>query len=90
MNKAILVDAIAQRTKLSKTDSRKALEAFLHESTRALARKQRVALVGFGSFSVVKRKARIVHNPQNGQPVQIKARWVVKFHTGAALASKVN
>lgn len=89
MNKAELIDAIAAETGLTKVNSKKALEAFINATSQALAKGDRVALVGFGSFSVVKRAARKGRNPQTGKEINIKAKSVVKFKPGAELAAKV-
>ena len=90
MNKAELVDAIASESKLSKAASEKALDAFVNQTTKALKAGQRVALVGFGSFSVAKRAARNGRNPQTGKAIKIAAKKVAKFKAGADLATKVN
>ena len=90
MNKAELIDAIASETKLTKVDSKKALDAFMKVTSGALKKGQRVALVGFGSFSVVKRNARTGRNPQTGKEITIAAKKVVKFSPGAELKTKVN
>jgi DNA-binding protein HU-beta len=89
MNKAELVDAIAKDTKLTKADSKKALDAFMKATSDALKKGQRVALVGFGSFSVVNRSARSGRNPQTGKEIKIAAKKVVKFSPGAELKTKV-
>jgi len=89
MNKAELVDAIASETKLTKADSKKALDAFMKATSGALKKGQRVALVGFGSFSVVKRSARTGRNPQTGKEIKIAAKNVVKFAPGAELKTVV-
>ncbi len=89
MNKAELIDAIANGAKLSKVDSKKALDAFLTAATGALKKGDRVALVGFGSFSVTKRAARKGRNPKTGKAINIAAKKVVKFKAGAELAKKV-
>ena len=90
MNKAELVSAIAAETKLSKADAGRALEGFVNATTKALKKGDRVALVGFGSFSVAKRNARTGRNPQTGKTIQIKAKRVAKFKAGADLAKTVN
>ena len=90
MNKAELVDAIASETKLTKADSKKVLDAFMKVTSGALKKGQRVALVGFGSFSVMKRSARTGRNPQTGKEIKIAAKKVVKFSPGAELKTKVN
>ncbi len=89
MNKAELIDAIAGEAKLTKADSKKALDAFLKVTSGALKKGQRVALVGFGSFTVVKRSARTGRNPQTGKEIKIAAKKVVKFSPGAELKGKV-
>ncbi len=90
MNKSELVDAIAAETKLTKADATKALEAFVTATTKALKKGDRVALVGFGSFSVSKRAARVGRNPQTGKAIKIAAKKVAKFKAGAELAKTVN
>ncbi len=89
MNKAELVDAIASEAKITKADAQRALDGFVESTTKALKKGDRVALVGFGSFSVAKRAARTGRNPQTGKPIKIAAKKVVKFKAGADLASKV-
>ena len=90
MNKAELVDAIAAETKLTKVDADKALKAFINATTKALKKGDRVALVGFGTFSVAKRAARNGRNPQTGKPIKIAAKKVAKFSVGAELKKVVN
>jgi DNA-binding protein HU-beta len=89
MNKAELIDAIAAESKLSKADSKKALDAFVSATTKALKKGDRVALVGFGSFSIAKRAARKGRNPQTGKEIKIAAKKVVKFKAGNELSDKV-
>jgi DNA-binding protein HU-beta len=89
MNKAELVDAIASDAKLTKADAQRALEAFISATTKALKKGDRVALVGFGSFSVAKRAARTGRNPQTGKEIKIAAKKVAKFKAGAELAGKI-
>jgi DNA-binding protein HU-beta len=79
MNKAELIDAIAKDAGLTKADAKKALEAFVTSTMKALKKNDRVALVGFGSFSVAKRAARKGRNPQSGKEIKIAAKKVVKF-----------
>ena len=90
MNKAQLIDAIASEAKLTKADAKRALDAFVKTTTGALKKGDRVALVGFGSFSVSKRNSRTGRNPQTGKPITIKAKKVVKFKAGSELADAVN
>ena len=89
MNKAELVDAIAGKTDLTKAASKKALDAFIAATSEALKNGERVALVGFGSFSVVERSARTGRNPQTGKEIKIAAKKVVKFAPGAELKDQV-
>jgi len=90
MNKAELIDAIAHEAKLTKADAKKALDAYIKSTQTSLKKGNRVALVGFGSFSVAKRNARTGRNPQTGKPITIKAKKVVKFKAGSDLADSVN
>lgn len=89
MNKAELIDAMAAGADLSKADAKKALDAFVDATSVALKGGDRVALVGFGSFSVSERAARIGRNPQTGKEIQIAAKKVVKFKAGADLSKIV-
>jgi len=89
MNKAQLIDAIAGDAKLTKADAKRALDAFIASTSQALKKGDRVALVGFGSFSVSKRSARTGRNPQTGKEIKISAKNVVKFKAGSELAGSV-
>jgi DNA-binding protein HU-beta len=89
MNKAQLIEAIANKAGLTKADSKKALDAFIETTTEALKNEDRVALVGFGSFSVSKRDARTGRNPQTGKPINIPAKKIVKFKSGSDLNTEV-
>lgn len=89
MNKAELIDAIAGNAGLTKADAKKALDAFIESTTESLKKGDRVALVGFGSFSVAERSARTGRNPQTGKEIKIAAKKVVKFKAGAELADTV-
>ncbi len=90
MNKQELIEAIASESKLTKADSKKALDAFINQTSKALKKGDRVALVGFGSFSVAKREARKGRNPQTGKEIKIAAKKVCKFKAGSELAEMVN
>ena len=74
---------------MTKADANKALKAFINATTKAMSKGERVALVGFGSFSVNKRAARKGRNPQNGKEIKIAAKKVVKFRAGADLSKKI-
>lgn len=89
MNKAELVEAMASEAGLSKADAKRALDAFISATTGVLKKGDRVALVGFGSFSVSQRSARKGRNPQTGKEINIKAKKVVKFKAGADLSGKI-
>ena len=89
MNKAELIDAMAKDANLSKADAKRALDAFIDNTSGALRKGDRVALVGFGSFSVSRRAARKGRNPQTGKEIQIAAKNVVRFKAGSDLSSKV-
>lgn len=89
MNKAQLIDAIAGEANMTKADAKRALDAFVTTTTGALKKGDRVALVGFGSFSVAKRNARTGRNPQTGKPITISAKKVVKFKAGSELSGAV-
>ncbi|HYW95894.1 MAG TPA: HU family DNA-binding protein [Bacteroidales bacterium] len=89
MNKAQLIDAIAAEANLTKADAKRALDAFVKTTTDALKKGDRVALVGFGSFSVSKRNSRTGRNPQTGAPITISAKKVVKFKAGSELGDAV-
>ncbi|HOI33175.1 MAG: HU family DNA-binding protein [Bacteroidales bacterium] len=89
MNKAELIDAMAVGAELTKADAKKALDAFIDATSKALKEGDRVALVGFGSFSISKRAARKGRNPQTGKEISIAAKKVVKFKPGSELADTV-
>ncbi|NCO68846.1 MAG: DNA-binding protein HU [Nitrospirae bacterium CG_4_9_14_3_um_filter_41_27] len=89
MTKAELIDKISSGAKLSKADAQKALDSTLNSIKRALKKGQKAALVGFGTFSVVKRKARKGRNPRTGEELKIPAAKVPKFTAGKALKEAV-
>lgn len=90
MNKSELIDAMASEAGISKAAAKKALEAFTGSVATTLSKGGKIALVGFGSFSISKRAAREGRNPQTGKTIQIAAKNVVKFKAGADLSGKVN
>lgn len=89
MNKAELIDAMASDTGMTKADAKRALESFIGTTSGALKQGERVALVGFGSFTVAKRAARKGRNPKTKETINIPAKKVVKFKPGNELASTV-
>ena len=89
MTKAELVGVIAKTAGLTKDKAAKSLDAYEATVTKELKKTGKLVLVGFGTFSVVKRKARIGRNPQTGKAIKIAAKKVVKFKAGKTLADKV-
>jgi DNA-binding protein HU-beta len=89
MNKAQLIDAIAAKAQLTKVDAKKALDAFIGVTAASLKKGDRLALIGFGSFSVAKRGARTGRNPRTGVALKIPAKKVVRFKPGAELNAMV-
>ena len=89
MTKAELIGAMAGKAAVTKAAAAKALEAFTSE-VMAQAKKGKLGLVGFGTFSVVKRKARTGRNPQTGKAIKIAAKKVVKFKASKVFNDKVN
>ncbi|MCX7697516.1 MAG: HU family DNA-binding protein [Bacteroidales bacterium] len=89
MNKTELIDAIAKEAKITKVEAKKALEAFMEVTKATLKKGDKIALVGFGTFSVVKRSAREGINPQTGKKMKIPAKKVVKFKAGSELSKNV-
>ena len=89
MNKAELISAVAAQSNLTKVDSKKALDAFINVAGETLKNGDRLTLVGFGSFSVMERNARIGRNPRTGEKIQIAAKKVVKFKLGSKLDSVI-
>ena len=90
MNKAELVDAIADTADISKAAATRALDALLGSVTTALKEGDQVSLVGFGTFQVKDRAARTGRNPQTGAPIEIAAAKVPSFKPGKALKDAVN
>ena len=88
MNKADLVEKVANQTGLTKKTSREAVDAIISAITDFLAREEKVTLVGFGTFQVRERKARKGVNPQTRGTIQIPAKKVPKFKPGKGLREK--
>lgn len=89
MTKAELIDKIASSASLTKADATKALDATLDGVRMALKKGQKVTLVGFGTFSVAKRKARKGRNPRTGQEIKIPATKIPKFTAGKTLKDAI-
>jgi DNA-binding protein HU-beta len=89
MNKAELIDQMAQEAGITKTQASGALDAFTDAVIATLKKGDRVTLVGFGTFSVSERAARNGRNPQTGEVIKIKASKVPKFKAGKEFATKI-
>jgi DNA-binding protein HU-beta len=89
MNKGELIEAVAKDAGISKALAGKVLDSAIDAITRSLSRGDRVALVGFGTFSVSARKARSGRNPQTGKEIRIPATKVAKFKAGNKLVQAV-
>jgi DNA-binding protein HU-beta len=90
VTKADLVTAMAEKAGLSKADAEKALKAFMDSIAEALKAGDKVALVGFGTFSIGERAARTGQNPQTGAKIKIAASKSPRFKAGKALKDSVN
>lgn len=82
MNKAQLIEAVAKNTKMTKVDVESALNTALDTIKRSVRKGEDVTLIGFGTFTKTKRKARIGRNPQTGKEIKIPAMTVPKFRPG--------
>ena len=89
MTKAELIASIGKEAKLSKASAEKALNAFTNTVTKALKKGDKLALTGFGTFSVARRRARTGRNPQTGKEIKIPSTRVAKFKAGNLLKSTV-
>ena len=90
MNKAELIDAIADDSDLTKASAARALDSAIENITNALRGGDSVTLVGFGTFTVRQREARMGRNPRTGEAIQIKASRVPGFKAGKALKDALN
>ena len=89
MTKTDLIEKVAKDAALTKTHAGKCIDAIIDAVTAALKKGQKVTLVGFGTFSVSKRKARKGRNPQTGKEIKIAARKAPKFSAGLGLKKAV-
>jgi len=89
MTKAELIERMAQRAKISKRGAGIALNTLVESITNALKSGDKVALVGFGTFSVSKRKARTARNPRTGETIEVPAKRAPKFKAGRDLKNAV-
>ena len=90
MNKNDLISAVAENSGLSKNDASSAVEGVFDAITKSLSNGDEVRLVGFGTFSVAKRKASTGRNPRTGEPMNIPASNQPKFKAGKGLKDAVN
>jgi nucleoid DNA-binding protein len=90
MNKAELIEALAHDTELSKAAAGRAVNSIIDIITNAVAKKQDVQLIGFGTFKAAKRAARTGKNPRTGEALKIAAATVPRFTAGAAFKAAVN
>ncbi len=90
MNKADFIGAVSDAAGLTKVDGGKAVEAVIEVVKKALKKGDSVALVGFGTFAVRKRAARLGRNPRTGQQIKIKASKIPAFKAGKALKDALN
>jgi DNA-binding protein HU-beta len=89
MNKQELIDKVAKKSGLTKKDTQAVIEATVEAIMEAVKKGDKVALVGFGSFSQIKRAARKGRNPQTGKEITIAARKSPKFTAGKVFKDKV-
>lgn len=89
MNKTQLIDAVALESGLTKVDARKAVDAFVKTTGEQLKQGEKLALVGFGTFSVIERPARTGRNPQTGEKLEIGKRRIIKFKAGSELNDEI-
>ena len=90
MKKVELIESVAAKAGITKADAGRAVDATFASITEALVKGDKVQLVGFGTFAIYERAARVGRNPQTGAEVQIAARKAVTFKAGAALKDAVN
>jgi DNA-binding protein HU-beta len=90
MNKNDLIDAVAERTALAKSDAARAVEAVLGAITESLQKGEAVTLSGFGTFATKTRAARTGRNPRTGEAIQIAASNVPGFKAGKGLKDAVS
>ena len=89
MNKAELYAVLAKKTGFSKKDTEKCTDAFIETTTKALQRGDKVQIVGFGTFEVKERAARIARNPRTGEEIEVAASKAPVFKAGKGLKDSV-
>ena len=90
MTKAELISAIAEDSGITKAQAGSALDSMLQNISKSLARHEKVTLVGFGTFSVSQRQARVGRDPRSGDPIDIPASVSPKFKAGKHLKDRLN
>ena len=90
MNKAELIEAVAEHAEMTKAEAGRAIDAVVSSITAAMQKQDDVSLIGFGTFTVRERAARAGRNPQTGETIQIAAAKVPAFKAGKALKDAVN
>ena len=90
MNKTDFINAVAEKAGLSKADAKKAIDAFVETVSNEMKEGGKIALLGFGTFSVSEKAAPKGINPKTKETIEIPARKVVKFKPGSELNEKVN
>ena len=90
MNKAEIIDKIAEKTQLQKSDVEKVISSFFETVKHSLSEKQSVKLIGFGTFSSNERKARMGRNPQTGEQINIPSCHYPKFKPGKEFKEYLN
>jgi len=90
LNKSDLISAVAEKADLTKKDAEKAVNAIFKSIEEALARNDKVQLVGFGTFEIKERAARVGRNPRTGEEIKIPATRVPSFKAGKALREAVS
>lgn len=90
MNKADLINKVAEKSGLTKTKTSEVIDTLVETMQEALSSGEKITLVGFGSFNVSKREAREGRNPSNNEKIQIPAKTVVRFKTGKELNESLN
>jgi DNA-binding protein HU-beta len=89
MNKAELTARVARNTRMTKVKASRVIDSLLEHVMKSLKKGERASLVGFGTFTVTRRRARTGRNPQTGSPIQIPARRVVRFTAGKSLKAEI-
>lgn len=90
MNKNELIDSMAVESGITKTDSAKALDALITSILKALKKGEEVRLIGFGTFSVIKRAAMTARNPRTGAIIKVPSKKQAKFKAGKSLQDSLN